>query len=61
METISKERFTEIWDATIGPLFEDGTLTWECSPQLEKYLLAGEGPSALTDDEIAEMLALNIL
>lgn len=58
---ISKERFTEIWDDTIGPLIENGTVVWECSPRLEKYLLSRDGPPELNDDEIEEMVNLNIL
>lgn len=58
---ISKERFTEIWNATLGPLFEDGTVEWSCSPTLEAALLAGLKPDEASDDEVAEMVELGIL
>lgn len=53
---MTKERFTEIWNNTLGPAIESGAVIWECSPILEKYLLE---ISRMSDDEIWEKIMKN--
>ena len=52
---ISKEDFTEIWNKTLGPALEDGSITWECSDRLAEYLTR-IGNDELTRDEIFELI-----
>jgi hypothetical protein len=52
---ITKEKFTELWNERIEPLFESGELTWKCSPRLEEYL-QDVANWKYSDDEIMELV-----
>jgi len=51
----TKEKFTELWNEHIEPLFESGELTWKCSSKLEEYL-QDVANRKYSDDEIMELV-----
>lgn len=53
---ISKDEFKDIWDETLGPVFDaDPDLVFNCEPHLKDHLIkAGNGE--YTDDEVYQHL-----
>jgi len=50
-----REDFIDAWEEFMEPLFEDGTLLFECSPILKEHLLK-VGRCEYTDDEIWDLV-----
>jgi len=50
-----KEDFIQAWEQFMEPLFEDGTLKFECSPRLKEHLLKA-GSFEYTDEELWDLM-----